>query len=81
MLSNTEFRSPRYLNNSNLLFFFHFRFGGGRMVRRCMVNFQCRGVVLIWIVVGQGPIPLALGAGGEFFCRLSISLFFLSRTA
>ena len=51
------------------------------MVRRCWVNFQCRGVVLIWIVVGQGPIPLALGAGRGFFCRLSISLFLLSRTA
>ena len=34
------------------------------MVRRCWVNFQCRGVLLIWIVVGQGPIALAVGAGG-----------------
>ena len=29
--------------------------GGGRMVRRLWVNFQCWGVVLIWIIVGQGP--------------------------
>ena len=34
------------------------------MVRRCWVNFQCWGVLLIWIIVGQGPIVLAVGAGG-----------------
>ena len=34
------------------------------MVRRCWVNFQCRGVPLTWITVGQGPIVLAVGAGG-----------------
>ena len=33
------------------------------MVRWCWVNFQCRGVLLIWIIVGQGPIALAVGAG------------------
>ena len=38
--------------------------GGGRVVRRCWVNFQCRSVLLIWIIVGQGPIALAIGAGG-----------------
>ena len=38
--------------------------GGGRVVRGCWVNFQCRGVLLIWIIVGQGPIALAVGAGG-----------------
>ena len=27
------------------------------------VNFQCRGVLLIWIIVGQEPIALAVGAG------------------
>ena len=37
---------------------------GGRVVRRCWVNFQCRGVLLTWITVGQGPIVLAVGAGG-----------------
>ena len=37
---------------------------GGRVVRRCWVNFQCRGVLLIWITVGQVPIVLAVGAGG-----------------
>ena len=38
--------------------------GGGWVVRRYWVNFQCRGVLLIWIIVGQGPIVLAVGAGG-----------------
>ena len=38
--------------------------GGGRVVRRCWLNFQCRGVLQIWIIVGQGPIALAVGAGG-----------------
>ena len=34
------------------------------MVRRCWVNFQYRGVLLIRIIVGQGPIALVVGAGG-----------------
>ena len=34
------------------------------MVRWCLVNFQCRGVLLIWIRVGQGPTALAMGADG-----------------
>ena len=25
---------------------------------------QCRGVLLIWIIVGQGSTALAVGAGG-----------------
>ena len=37
---------------------------GGRVVRWCWVNFQCWGVLLIWIGVGQGPTALAVGAGG-----------------
>ena len=45
------------------------------MVRWCWINFQCRGVLLIWIRVGQGPIALAVGAGrglfGHFFSPLS----------
>ena len=55
--------------------------GGGRVERRCWVNFQCRGVLLVWMTVGQGPIALAVGAGGglfgHFFSHLSFSLFFL----
>ena len=34
------------------------------MERKCWVNFQCRGVLLVWMIVGQGPIALAVGAGG-----------------
>ena len=37
---------------------------GGRVVPRCWVNFQHRSVLLLWIIVGQGPIALAVGAGG-----------------
>ena len=54
--------------------------GGGRVVRWCLVNFQCRGVLLIWIIVGQGPTTLAVGAGGglfgHFFSRLSFLFSF-----
>ena len=32
------------------------------MVQSCWVNFQCRGVILIWIIVELGPIALAVGA-------------------
>ena len=28
------------------------------------MNFQCKGVLLIRIIVGQGPIAFAVGAGG-----------------
>ena len=46
-------------------------------------NLQCRGVLLIWIIVWQGPTELAVGAGGGcldiFFSRLSfLSAFSLS---
>ena len=50
------------------------------MVRRCWVNFQCRGVLLTWITVGQGPVVLAVGAVGAvwtFFLSSITSLFFL----
>ena len=33
-------------------------------MRWCWVNFQCRGVLLNWSRVGQGPTALAVGAGG-----------------
>ena len=38
--------------------------GGGRVVRWSWINFQARGVLLVWIRVGQGPTALAVGAGG-----------------
>ena len=64
---------------------FHYRrvsisLGGGRVVRWCWVNFQCWGVLLIWIIVGQGPIVLAVDAGGgclDIFLSSIISLLSL----
>ena len=53
--------------------------GGGRVVRRCWVNFQFQGVLLIWIIVGQGPIALAVGAGGGCLDIFSLSYHFSLR--
>ena len=56
-----------------------YRRGGGRVERRCWVNFQCRGVLLVWMIVGQGPIALAVGADGGLFGHFFSCLsFFLS---
>ena len=49
----------------------------------CWVNFQCWGVLLIWIIVGQGPTALAVGAGGVVWAFFPLSttishFFFLS---
>ena len=46
---------------------------GGRMVRWCWVNYQCRGVLFIWIIVEQGPI-----AGGDCSDIFSIVYHFFS---
>ena len=35
---------------------------GGGVLRWCWVNFQCWGVLLIWVRLGQGPTALAVGA-------------------
>ena len=48
----------------------------GRVVRRCWVNFQCRGVLLISIIVGQRPIALAVGADGGCFDIFSLIYHF-----
>ena len=42
-------------------------------------NFQCRGVLLIWIRVGQGPTALAVAGGVrlDIFLSSIISVFFL----
>ena len=45
------------------------------MVRWCMENLQSRSVLLIWIIVGQGSIALAVGAGGV--CLNFFSLVYL----
>ena len=41
-------------------------------MRWCSVNFQCRGVLLSWTGVGQGPNALAVGAGGDLFKHFSL---------
>ena len=41
-------------------------------------NFQCRDVLLIWIIVGQGPIALAVGAVGGCLEIFSLVYFSLS---
>ena len=46
------------------------------MVRWCWVNFQCGGVLLIWIRVGQGPTALAVGAGGGCLDIFSLAYHF-----
>ena len=61
-------------------FFLFFILGEGRVVQWSWVNFQCRGVLLVWIRVGQGPTTLAVGAGGgclDIFHSSIISLFFI----
>ena len=47
-------------------------------MRWYLVNFQCRGVLLILIIVGQGPIALAVGVGGGRFGHFFSLLSFLS---
>ena len=47
------------------------------MVPRCWVNFQCQGVLLIWIIIGQGLIVLAVSAGGDIFGHFFSHLSFL----
>ena len=52
----------------------------GRVVRWSWINFQVRGVLLVWIRVGQGPTALAVGAGGgclDILLSSILSLFFL----
>ena len=48
------------------------------MERWCWVNFQCRGVLLIRIIVGQGPTALAVGAGGGCLDIFSLIYHFFS---
>ena len=65
--------------NCLIVLFLH-KGGGGRVVRSCWVNSRCRGVLLIWIIVGQVPIALAIGADGgclDIFLLSIFPLFFL----
>ena len=52
--------------------------GGGRVVRWYWVNFQCRGVLLIWIRVGKGPTALSVGVGCLDIFSLTYHFSFLS---
>ena len=45
-------------------------------MRWCWVNLQCRGVLLIWIIVGYGPTALAVGAGGGCLNMFSLVYHF-----
>ena len=38
------------------------------------LHFQCRDILLIWVIVGQGPIALAVGTVGSFFLSSIFSL-------
>ena len=58
-----KIRRDCVLKDTNTFVFTFNTSGGGRVVRLCWVNFQCRGVLLIWITVGQGPTVLTVGAG------------------
>ena len=49
----------------------HLALRGGRLVRWCWVNFQCRRVLLILKMVVQGHTALAVGVVGLFFSSLS----------
>ena len=39
-------------------------------------NFQCQDVLLIWSIVGQEPIVLAVGAGGANLGIFSLDIHF-----
>ena len=49
------------------------------MVQRCWGNLQCRGILLIWIIIEQGPIALIVDLGGGclvFFFLVYLFSFF-----
>ena len=46
------------------------------VVRWCWVNFQYQGVPLIWMIEGQGPTALAVGAGWVVWTFFSLVYLF-----
>ena len=50
--------------------------GASWVVRWCWENFQCRGILLIWIIVGKGPTALAVIAGGSCLDYFSLLCHF-----
>ena len=45
--------------------------GSGRVMRGRWINFQCRGVLLIWIIVGQGTIARPVRSAGVVWAFLA----------
>ena len=80
-LKGTLLRSQQYFNKNIVNDITGGGGGHSRVVRWCWVNLQCRGVLLIWIIAGQGPTALKVGVGRVvwtcFFLSSIISLFFL----
>ena len=62
-MSNMHYEVPTGLAH---VYHLHSIGGSGRVVRWCWVNFQCPGRPIIWMIVGQGLIALAVGASGAF---------------
>ena len=60
----TEMLSLKLYKSTWTTLQYNMKIGGGRVVRRCWELFRCQGVLLTWNTVGQGPIVLAVGAGG-----------------
>ena len=52
--------------------------GGVLWVVGCWVNFQCRGLLLVRKIVGQGPTVLAVGGGGGCLNIFSLICHFSS---
>ena len=48
------------------------------MLRRYWLNFQCWGILLVWVVVGQWPIALVVGSDGGCSDIFLSSICFLS---
>ena len=69
-LLRISFSSVRYFSDLYLIVW------GGRVVRWYWVSFQCRGLLLIWSRVGQGPTALAVGPGWGCFDIFSLVYHF-----
>ena len=65
---------------AGLFLIFFFPSWGRSGLEMVMGNFQCRGILQIWMIVGQGPVVLAVGADKGcldiFFVLASDDLFF-----
>ena len=61
---------------------FRYRYKQGKwgdwVVRWCWVNFQCQGVLLIWLMVERGPSVLAIGTGGGGLDIFSLTFSLIS---